>query len=62
MLFKVPYPPHSILICNHDFLPRGALTTPENGRRDAHSEALLETPDNQLPTEKVLSAGGWGWG
>ncbi|XP_075804010.1 nesprin-2 isoform X6 [Microtus pennsylvanicus] len=33
---------------------RGALTTPENGRRDAHSEALLETPDNQLPTEKAM--------
>ncbi|XP_038193388.1 nesprin-2 isoform X4 [Arvicola amphibius] len=33
---------------------RGALTTPENGRRDAHSEALLETPDNQLSTEKGM--------
>ncbi|XP_007638273.2 nesprin-2 isoform X3 [Cricetulus griseus] len=35
---------------------RGALTTTENGRRDAHSEALLEIPENQPSTEKVLNA------
>ncbi|CAO2586640.1 Syne2, partial [Lemmus lemmus] len=33
---------------------RGALTTPENGRGDTHSEALLETPDNQVSTEKAV--------
>ncbi|XP_040598842.1 nesprin-2 isoform X2 [Mesocricetus auratus] len=33
---------------------RGALTTTENGGRDAHSEALLETPENQPSTEKAM--------
>ncbi|XP_051051966.1 nesprin-2 [Phodopus roborovskii] len=35
---------------------RGALTTTENGSRDAHHEAPIETPENQLSTEKVLNA------
>ncbi|KAL1790760.1 nesprin-2 isoform X2 [Sigmodon hispidus] len=33
---------------------RGAPATTENGRRDAHREATLETPENQLSTEKAM--------
>ncbi|XP_037066520.1 nesprin-2 isoform X2 [Peromyscus leucopus] len=33
---------------------RDALTATENGGRDAPSEEPLETPDNQLPTEKAM--------
>ncbi|KAL6049704.1 hypothetical protein STEG23_021217, partial [Scotinomys teguina] len=35
---------------------RDALTTTKNDRRDTHSEAPLEMPDNQLSTERVLNA------
>ncbi|GAB1297538.1 Nesprin-2 [Apodemus speciosus] len=33
---------------------RGPLITTENGRREAHGEAPLEIPDDQLSTEKVM--------
>ncbi|XP_051003413.1 nesprin-2 [Acomys russatus] len=33
---------------------RDALTTTENGRRDAHGKQPLEPPDNQLSTEKAM--------